>query len=88
MSREKFTRYTLTVSNTVVAELDANELKLLLAAIRQVRHTFAIADAQSRAAGEALSDQYEPVQEAYNGLERKFQELLEELSSDGPMLVK
>ena len=88
MSREKLPRYTLIVSNTVVAELDANELKLLLAAIRQVRHTFAIADAQSRAAGEPLSDQYEPVQEAYNALERKFQELLEELSSDGPMLVK
>jgi len=47
MSREKCTRYTFKVSKTVVAELDGNELKLLLAAIRQVRHTFAIADAQS-----------------------------------------
>ena len=76
------------VAKTVAVELDANELKLLLAAIRQVKHTFAIAEAQSRAAGEPLDPQYEPIQEAYTQLERKFSDLLEELGCEGPMLVK
>ena len=76
------------VAKTIPVELDANELKLLLVAIRQVKHTFNIAEAQSRAAGEPLDPQYEPVQEMYSQLERKFNDLLEELSQDGPMLVK
>jgi hypothetical protein len=81
--------YTLKVPNNVVVELDANELKMLLVAIRQVKHTFNIAEAQSRAAGEPLDPQYEPVQEMYNQLERKFTDLMDELSQDdGPMLVK
>jgi hypothetical protein len=53
-----------------------------------VKHTFSIAEAQSRAAGEPLDPQYEPVQELYQGLERRFTDLLEELSKDGPILIK
>jgi len=78
----------LKVAKTIAVELDANELKLLLVAIRQVKHTFSIAEAQSRAAGEPLDPQYEPVQDLYNGLERRFTDLMEELSQDGPMLIK
>ena len=88
MSREKLTRYTLEVSKTIPVKLDANELKLLLVAIRQVRHTFNIAEAQGRAAGEPLDPQYEPVQEAYNQLERKLEEMMQELSNEGPILLK
>ena len=80
--------YTLKVAKTIAVELDANELKLLLVAIRQVKHTFSIAEAQSRAAGEPIDPQYEPVQDLYNGLERRFTDLMEELSQDGPMLIK
>ena len=80
--------YTLNVAKTVAVELDANELKLLLVAIRQVKHTFNIAEAQSRAAGEPLDPQYEPVQELYNDLERRFTDLMAELSQDGPMLIR
>ena len=76
------------MAKTIAVELDANELKLLLVAIRQVRHTFNIAEAQSRAAGEPLDPQYEPVQELYNDLERRFAELMDELSKDGPILLK
>jgi hypothetical protein len=78
----------LKVPKSIVVELDANELKLLLAAIRQVKHTFSIAEAQSRAAGEPLDPQYEPVQDLYQSLERKFTDLLEELSKDGPIRIK
>jgi hypothetical protein len=76
------------VAKTIPVELDENELKLLLAAIRQVKHTFSIAAAQSRAAGDELDPQYEPVQELYDRLERKFADLMEELSNDGPILLK
>jgi len=78
----------LKVAKTVAVELDANDMKLLLAAVRQVKHTFAIAEAQSRAAGEPLDPQYEPIQEAYTLLERKFSDLLNELSQEGPILIK
>jgi hypothetical protein len=80
--------YTLKVPKTVPVELDANDMKLLLAAIRQVEHTFAIADAQSRAAGEPLDPQYEVLQEQYQRLERMFRDLLDELSQEGPILIK
>ena len=79
--------YTLKVAKTVPVELDANEVKLLLAAIRQVEHTFNIADAQSRAAGEQLDPHYELVQEQYKRLERIFRDLLDELSQEGPILI-
>jgi hypothetical protein len=78
----------LIVAKTIPVELDENELKLLLVAIRQVKHTFNIAEAQSRAAGEQLDPQYEPVQQLYERLERKFADLMEELSNEGPILLK
>jgi hypothetical protein len=56
-------------------ELDDNEIKLLLVAIRQVQHTFTIAEAQSAAAGEPLAADYEGVREAYQRLHRKLSEL-------------
>src|SRR5579871_2864804 len=46
-------------------ELEDTEIKLLLVAIRQVQHTFVIAESQSTAAGEPLADDYEGVREAY-----------------------
>lgn len=76
------------MAKTVPVELDANDIKLLLAAIRQVEHTFNIAEAQSRAAGEPIDPQYEVVQEQYQRLERTFKELLDELSQEGPILIK
>jgi len=53
---------------------------MLVVAIRQVQHTFDIAEAQSMAAGEALAGDYEGVREAYErliddalaGLPRRF----------------
>jgi hypothetical protein len=57
-------------------ELDEAELKLLLVAIRQVKHTFTIAEAQSRAAGEPLDAQYGHVEEMYERLEKKLSALL------------
>ena len=59
------------VARTIRLDLDEQELKLLLVAIRQVKHTFTVAEAQSRAAGEPLDPQYQPVQEMYVRLEQK-----------------
>lgn len=64
------------MARTVAVELDENELKLLLVAIRQVKHTFTIAEAQSSAAGEPLDPQYQPVQDSYGRLERKLAALI------------
>lgn len=58
-------------------DLDENEIKLLLAAIRQVRHTFTIAEAQSAAEGQPLGEEYLPVQEAYVRLHDRIAKLLE-----------
>jgi len=44
---------------------------MLLVAIRQVQHTFLVAEAQSSAAGEPLAD-YNDVREAYGRLHEKF----------------
>jgi hypothetical protein len=60
------------VARTVTVELDDDELKLLLVAVRQVKHTFRIAEAQSREAGEPLAPEYQPVQDLYDRLERKL----------------
>lgn len=60
------------MARRISIDLDENELKLLLVAIRQVKHTFNIAEAQSRAAGEPLGPQYQPVQEMYARLEEKL----------------
>lgn len=57
-------------------ELDENELKMLLVAIRQVQHTFAVAESQSQAAGEPLGEDYAPVEEAYERLRAKVAGLL------------
>ena len=57
-------------------ELDETELKMLLVAVRQVKHTFTVAEAQSRAAGEPLDPQYEGIQERYERLEEKLAALL------------
>jgi hypothetical protein len=55
-----------------LVQLDDNEIKMLLVAIRQVQHTFAIAEQQSVAAGEPLAAGYESVREAYERLHRKL----------------
>jgi hypothetical protein len=64
----------MTVSPSLV-QLDDNEIKMLLVAIRQVQHTFTIAEAQSTAAGEPLAADYESVREAYERLHRKLSAL-------------
>jgi hypothetical protein len=68
-------------------ELDETEIKLLLVAIRQVEHTFTIAEAQSVAAGEPLPD-YQGVRESYQRLHRKLSMLDETDNSRGPYIVK
>lgn len=55
-----------------VVQLDDEEIKMLLVAIRQVRHTFEIAEAQSREAGEQLTDAYDGVRDAYEQLHEKL----------------
>jgi hypothetical protein len=67
-------------------QLDDNEIKLLLVAIRQVQHTFAIAEAQSAAAGEQVAADYEGVQEAYVRLHQKLTALAG--IAAGPRIVK
>ena len=69
-------------------ELDDNEIKLLLVAIRQVAHTFTIAEAQSAAAGEPLLADYEGACEAYQRLHRKLVALEEMGDSGKPYIVK
>jgi len=66
-------------------ELDENEIKMLLVAIRQVQHTFTIAEAQSAAAGEPLTTDYQGVREAYERLQRKLSTLA---GSDKPRVVR
>ena len=76
--------YTSDVASHLL-QLDDNEVKLLLAAVRQVQHTFSIAEAQSTAAGEPLAADYEAVRTAYERLEQKLKGLA---GSDKPHLVK
>ena len=59
------------MAKTYQLELDENELKMLLVAIRQVQNTFTIAETQSSAAGEPLAADYTPIQEAYERLREK-----------------
>ncbi len=66
-------------------ELDDNEVKMLLVAIRQVQNTFAIAEAQSKAAGQPLGEEYAPVQEAYGALHAKLNALID---PRGPQILK
>jgi hypothetical protein len=81
-------RYTRRVARTIPVELDENELKLLLVAIRQVKHTFSIAEAQSQAAGEPLDPQYQPLQDLYIRLEQKLSGLMGEASPEKPFRIK
>jgi hypothetical protein len=60
---------------THTLELDDTEIKMLLAAIRQVQHTFSIAEAQSSAAGEPLASDYDNIREAYAQLHQKLSDL-------------
>jgi hypothetical protein len=76
------------VARSVALELDENELKLLLVAVRQVKHTFNIAEAQSMAAGEPLDPEYQPVQDLYDSLERKLVALMAEPSPEKPFRIK
>jgi hypothetical protein len=59
-----------------LAPLDDSEIKMLLVAIRQVQHTFTIAEAQSAAAGEPLAGDYEHLREAYLRLHDKLSALV------------
>jgi hypothetical protein len=69
-------------------ELDDTEIKLLLVAIRQVEHTFTIAEAQSVAGGEPLAADYQDVRESYQRLHRKLSTASETNDSGKPYLVK
>ena len=69
-------------------ELDDTEIKLLMVAIRQVEHTFTIAEAQSLAAGEPLAADYQGVRESYQRLARKLSMPGETNDSGKPYLVK
>jgi hypothetical protein len=73
-------RYTALVAYQV--ELNEQELKLILAAIRQARHTFAVAQRH----GETLADEYGRVDEMYGDLHDRLNRLLEPPS--GPIRVK
>jgi hypothetical protein len=76
------------VARTIQVPLDDNELKLLLVAIRQVRHTFSIAEAQSQAAGEPLDPEYQPLQDLYIRLEQKLAGLIADPASEKPFRIK
>jgi hypothetical protein len=69
-------------------ELDDTEIKLLLVAIRQVEHTFTIAEAQSVAGGEPLTADYQDVRESYQRLHRKLSTAGETNDSGKPYLIK
>ena len=65
-------------------ELDDTEIKLLLVAIRQVEHTFTVAEAQSAAAGEPIAADYEGVRESYRLLHEKLSEYQDTEDTDDP----
>lgn len=79
--------YTADVAPRLV-ELDDREIKMLLVAIRQVQHTFTIAEAQSAAGGEPLTAEYEGVREAYEQLHRKLSALAAGAGAGKPRVVK
>ena len=68
--------------------LDDNEIKMLLVAIRQVQHTFTIAESQSLAAGEPMAGDYENLKEVYLRLHNKLAMLVTGADSGKPHLVK
>jgi hypothetical protein len=71
-----------------LVQLDDNEIKMLVVAVRQVQHTIAIAEAQSSAAGEPLADDYESVREAYERLHHKLSGLIGGAGTGKPRIVK
>jgi len=71
-----------------LVQLDDNEIKMLVVAIRQVEHTFAVAEAQSVAAGEPLADDYESVRKAYDSLHLKLSALIGGVAPPKPRIVK
>lgn len=73
---------------STLAPLDENEIKMLLVAIRQVQHTFTIAEAQSVAAGEPLASDYDSLREAYVRLHDKLSALIPAASPGKPQIVK
>jgi len=77
----------MTVAPNLVP-LDGNEIKMLLVAIRQVQHTFTIAEAQSAAAGEPLAGDYENLREAYVRLHDKLSALVGGEGAGKPRIVK
>ena len=68
--------------------LDDREIKMLVVAIRQVQHTFEIAEVQSTAAGEPLANDYESVREAYERLHHKLSALIGGTGAAKPHIVK
>jgi hypothetical protein len=77
----------MTVSTNLVP-LDDNEIKMLLAAIRQVQHTFTIAAQQSAAAGDPLAGDYENLRDAYVRLHDKLSALVGGAGAGKPRIVK
>ena len=71
-----------------ILQLDDNEIKMLLVAIRQVQHTFTIAEAQSSAAGEPLTTEYENIREAYDRLYHTLADLAGAPGVGKPHIVK
>jgi hypothetical protein len=71
-----------------LVQLDDNEIKMLLVAIRQVQHTFTIAEAQSASAGEPLAGDYEDLREAYVRLHDKLSALAGGAGAGKPRIVK
>ncbi len=68
--------------------LDDNEIKMLLVAIRQVQHTFTIAEAQSAAAGEPLAGDYESLRESYVRLHAKLDAMVGVTDTSKPHIVR
>jgi hypothetical protein len=64
-------------------ELNERELKLIVAAIRQARHTFAVAQRHE----EKLAGDYAQVDQMYEDLHARLSRLLEP-PSPGPVRVK
>jgi hypothetical protein len=66
----------------VTVELSEQELKLIVAALRQVRHTFALAGRQER----KLTDDYAHIAAAYQALHDRLAQLIE--PAPGPRRMK
>ena len=76
------------MERTFSLELNENEVKLLIVAVRQVMNVFAIAESQSSAAGEPVTSEYEPVQDAYQQLNQKLVDVLGPVPDDKPFRIK